>query len=109
VEGTLVENILLNTSCSHAIVREHLVPRDKIQCDQYVNIRCSHGDAVLHLVAKVELEVGGRAVKVEVALSSNLPRSVLLGTDVVELPQLLNQFEPIPGCRLLNGDYPCSK
>jgi len=30
---------------------------------------------------------------VEAALSPNLPRSVLLGTNVVELPQLLNQSE----------------
>jgi len=94
VEGTLVEDILLDTGCSRTIIREHLVPQDKIQSGHYVNIQCAHGDAVLYPTAKIELEVGGKAIQVEAALSPNLPSSVLLGTDVVELPQLLSQSGP---------------
>lgn len=59
----------------------------------HVNIQCTHGDAILYPIARVELEIGGKAVKVKAALSRNLPRSVLLGTDVMELPELLNQPE----------------
>ena len=80
MEGTLVGSILLDTGCSWTIVREYLVSRNKIQCDQYDNIQCAHGDAVLYPVTKVELKIGGRAIKVEAALSYNLLRSVLLGT-----------------------------
>ena len=91
VEGTLVEDILLDTGCSCTTIKEHLVPQGKIQSGHYVNIQCACGDAVLYPTAKVELKVEGKAIQVEAALSPNLPRSVLLGTDVVELLQLLNQ------------------
>jgi len=70
------------------------VPQGKIQSGHYVNFQCAYGDAVLYPTAKVELEVGGKAIQVEAALSTNLPRSVLLENDVVEFPKLINQSGP---------------
>ena len=43
------------------------------------------------MFAKIQLEIDGKTVEVEAALSSSLLRSILLGTDEAELPQLLNQ------------------
>ena len=39
--------------------------------------------------AKVELEVKGRALTVKAAVSETLPQSVLLGTDVPDLSELM--------------------
>ena len=44
---------------------------------------------MLYPLAQVELELDGVAIQVEAAVSESLPVSVLLGTDVPELSQLL--------------------
>ena len=51
-----------------------------------VAIRCAHGDTVLYPLAKISLEVEGQSIDVEAATSETLPMSVLLGTDILELP-----------------------
>ena len=89
VEGRYVGDILLDTGCSRTLVRRALVPDKKMQEGDVVTIRCAHGDTVLYPVAEVEVEVGGRRIQVEAAVSDTLPVSVLLGTDVEELGELL--------------------
>ena len=66
------------------------MPKSKIIPHKFVNIHCTYGDSVVYPVARVELEVEGVLVVVEAALSSNLPRFVLLGTDVEEFPLIRN-------------------
>ena len=46
---------------------------------------------MLYHSAKVHMEVEGKAIEVEAALSDCLPVGVLLGTDVSQLPELLTQ------------------
>ena len=89
VEGQYVDDILLDTGCSKTLVRKNLVPSEKLQEGDAVTIRCAHGDTVLYPIADVEMEVGGRRIQVEAAVSDTLPVSVLLGTDVAELGNLL--------------------
>jgi len=72
VEGTLVEDILLDNGCSHTNTREHLVPQDKIQSGYYVKIQCAHGDAVLYPTAKIQLEVGGKTIQLSPPTSQSL-------------------------------------
>ena len=85
VEGHMVEDILLDTGCSRTLVHQALVPREKVLEGQVVTIRCIHGDPVLCPLAEIEMEVGGIPIKVEAAVCSSLPTSVLLGSDVPEL------------------------
>ena len=54
-----------------------------------VTIQCAHGDAVSYPLASVELEVQGNVLTVEAAVSDKLPSSVLLGTDMPNLFELL--------------------
>ena len=89
VEGTSVDNILLDTGCSRTLVRRDLVPEDRFLEGEAVTIRCAHGDTVLYPLARVTLEMDGRHIVTEAAVSETLPVAVLLGTDVPELPQLL--------------------
>ena len=49
------------------------------------------GDTVLSLSAKVHMEVEGKPIEVEAAVSDRLPVGVLLGMDVSQLPDLLTQ------------------
>ena len=92
VEGTAaaVENILLDTGCSRTLVHQELVPRRKMLEGEAVAIHCAHGDTVLYPLALVQMVVGGRDMKVKAAVSENLLMDVLLGTDVPDLPELLN-------------------
>lgn len=89
MEGHHVVYILLETGCSKTLVREQLVLEEKLLEGQAVTIRCAHGDTVLHPLAEVDMEVDGVPVRVEAALCSTLPMSVLLGTDVPEISRLL--------------------
>lgn len=94
VEGKEVDNILLDTGCSRTLVHQDLVPESKIQESEVMAIRCAHGDTVLYPLAEISMEVEGRTITVEAAVSEaavsdTLPMSVLLGTDTPELADLL--------------------
>ena len=89
VDGKCVEDIQLDTGCSRTVVRKDLVDEEKMLDGESITIQCAHGDVVSYPLAMVEILVGGRRIEVEAAVSATLPRSVLLGTDVLELPELL--------------------
>ena len=89
VEGNCVDNILLDTGCSKTLVRQDLVPKEKLLEGEAIAIRCAHGDTVLYPLAQVEVTIGGQSVDVTAAVSETLPMDVLLGTDVPELGKLL--------------------
>ena len=89
VEGHAVDNILLDMGCSRTLVHRKLVPDRKMREAGAVAIRCAHGDTVLYPLARISLEVEGKAIDVEAAISDTLPMSVLLGTDVPHLYELL--------------------
>jgi len=89
IEGKSVKDILLDTGCSRTLVRQDLVPENKIKKGEAVAIRCAHGDTVLYPLAQIHMEVEGRSIEVEAAVSDTLPMGVLLGTDTKELTELL--------------------
>lgn len=70
-------------------MRRDLVPDRKILEGEVVAIRYAHGDTVSYPLALVQVQVEGRTLEVEAAVSSTLPMSMLLGTDVPELMTLL--------------------
>ena len=71
------------------MIRQELVPPEKIIEGDVATIRCAHGDTVLYPIANIEMKVDDQVIKVEAAVSATLPVSVLLGGDVPELKQLL--------------------
>ena len=87
--GHAVDNILLDTGCSRTLVHRKLVPDCKMREAGAVAIRCAHGDTVLDPLARILLEVKRRALDVEAVISDTLPMSVLLGTDIPYLYELL--------------------
>ena len=91
VEGNSVNDVVLDTGCSRTLVQRKLVPEEKLLLDQVVAIRCAHGDTVLYPLAQIKVELDGRTLDVEAAVSDTLPVSMLLGTDVPELTDLLEK------------------
>ena len=81
-------------------MRQNLVPEKKIRKGETVAIRCAHGNTLWYPLAEVEIKIGGQELKVEAAVSDTLPMSVLLGTDVPALTELLG------GRRLRNWKGP---
>ena len=86
-----MKSVVLDTGCSRTLVRSNLVPQDKIMEGEVVAIRCTHGDTVLYPLALVHLEIKGHQIDVKAALSETLPMPVLLGTDVPQLQDFIEQ------------------
>ena len=91
VEGKYVKKILLDTGCSRTLVYRKLVPEEVFLEGKATMVCCAHGDTVLYPLAKVHMEVEGKPIEVEAAVSDRLPVGVLLGTDVSQLLELLTQ------------------
>ena len=90
VEGKLVADIILDTGCTKSLVRSDLVPTEAVTgSSQAVTIRCAHGDTVLYPLATISVEVDGLCFSVCAAVSDTLPVSLLLGTDISALGNLL--------------------
>ena len=89
IEGKYVSDILLDTECSRTLVRQDLVPEKSRSQAEVVAIRCAHGDTVLYPLAQVQVKIDGYCLEVEAAVSDTLPTSMLLGTDVPEMVNLL--------------------
>ncbi len=69
------------------------VPKGKTLDGEAVTTRCVHSNPMRYPLAEVELQLDEVMLKVKAAVSDSLPMSVLLGTDVPELRQLL-QLDP---------------
>ena len=91
VEGREVDDVVLDTGCACTMVRQDLVPKERLVAGAIICLRCAHGDVVTYPLATVKLEIEGVALPVTAAVAEKLPVSVLLGTDVPELGKLMNQ------------------
>lgn len=47
-EGTVVDDIILDTGCSRTMIHQDLVPEDKKISGEAIMLRCAHGDTVLY-------------------------------------------------------------
>lgn len=70
------------------MTRQDLVP-EQSKLEGVVAICCAHGDTVQYPLARVQVEIGGQTTEVEAAVSGTLPMSMLLGTDILNLDDLL--------------------
>ena len=93
VEGQFVEDIVLDTGCSRTLVRGNLVSKENLILGRVITVQCAHGDVVIYPVASVKIEIQGNTFTVEAGVSDRLPQSVLLGTDVPGLKELLKGGE----------------
>lgn len=89
IQGIKVTDILLDTSCTQTMVRGDLVQQDQLIEGEASTIQCMHGDNVLYPMADAAINLDGLNFNVRAAVSKPLPMSMLLGTDVPQLEQLL--------------------
>ena len=89
VNGFLVDNLLLDTGCSKTIVQRDLVGEKQSLEGESTIIQCAHGHAIAYPLAAIELEIQGKPVLVNAAVSDNLPWSVLVETDVPGMLEML--------------------
>ena len=89
VSGFLVNDLLLDTGCSKTIVRSDLVGEEQWLKGESTIIQCAHGDAIAYPLADIKLEIQGKPVLVNEAVSDTLPQSVLVGTDVPGMLEML--------------------
>lgn len=82
VEGVPVSDIVLDTGATRTVIRETLVPKGRclvVVCLFAVVM------GLLSPLARIQIEIGGKAYSVEAAISNQLPMAVLLGRAVPEL------------------------
>ena len=89
VNGFLVNDLLLDTGCSKTIVQRDLMEEEQWLEGELTIIQCAHGDAIAYPLAAIELEIQGKPVLVNAAVSDTLPQSVLVGTDVPGMLEML--------------------
>ena len=83
-----VDDIILDTGCSRTMVKRELISEDDLT-GEATTIKCAHGNTVLYPLATVRISVGDYSVEMEAAALTTLPVSVLMGTDIPRLNQLL--------------------
>ena len=93
VEGIPVNDITLDTGSAWTIINSKLVS-DSTEITGEIPIHCAHCDIQIYPLAQVEVRMGERYFMVEAAMSRTLPLSVLLGRDVPELLDMLNEPDP---------------
>ena len=90
VEGIPVDDITLDICSARNIINSKLVS-DSTEITSEIPIRCAHGDIQIYPLAQVEVRMGEQCFMVEAAVSKTLPLFVLLGRDVPELLDMLNE------------------
>ena len=100
VDGQSVDDICLDTGCSQTLVHSSLVQPADFLPDAKIDISCAHGDVTSYPLADIEIILDGQPLEVRAAVSSTLPHSVLLGTDVPHLFALLAD-DPQPDVALV--------
>ena len=90
VNGLPADDIILDTGCSQTLVHSRFVSDSDLLEDQ-IELRCAHGDSIAYPIAKVSVQIGEQNYHVRAAVSSTLPRDVLLGKDVPDLLNLLTK------------------
>ena len=88
-------NILIDTGCTPTLVNQKLVPAKQRTAGE-VLIRWAHRDEVSYHMARVNITIGIQVFAVKAGISSTLPVSVLLGTDISELVNLLHSGRQEP-------------
>ena len=84
-----MDDLLLDTGCSKTIVWRDLVGEEQWLEGESTIIHCAYGDAIAYPLATIELEVQGKLVLVNTAVSDTLPQSVLVGTEIPGLLEML--------------------
>ena len=88
VEGIPVQDIMLDTGSNRTLIRRDLVPTEK-PVEGEISVRWAHGDVITYPLAKVAIEIGGEHYNVEAGVVDRLPVSILVGWDVPQLVNLL--------------------
>ena len=83
--------ILIDTGCSKTMVRKDLVPEEKVDHNRRIQLRCAHGDLMDYPTAKVKVKIQGHDYYICAAISSSLPRPILLGRDSGDLLELIER------------------
>ena len=89
VEGAVVSDVVLDTGCSRTMVRRDLVPEENQLLRETVTVLGAHGDAMLHPLAYVDMEVEGMQLRTKAAIAKGLLVAALLDTDISQLGKLI--------------------
>ncbi|KAL2092949.1 hypothetical protein ACEWY4_010261 [Coilia grayii] len=86
---------LLDSGSTQTLVQPHLLEkRDYIQ-GRRLKVLCVNGDEHDYPVADVYLEVQGQIYQVTVGVVERLSHPVVIGQDIVVLPELLQNVQPV--------------
>ena len=82
VNGHEVNDIVLDTGCSHTMIHQDLLPTNQPLLPGSAQVLCAHSDIIVYPLAQVLITVNWLTKPVVPAVSKTLPVSALLGTDI---------------------------
>ncbi|KAL2099488.1 hypothetical protein ACEWY4_003882 [Coilia grayii] len=86
---------LLDSGSTQTLVQPHLVEKRDILPGKKLKVLCVNGDEHEYLVADVYLQVQGQTYQVTVGVVERLSHPVVIGQDIVVLPELLQTVKPV--------------
>ncbi|KAL2089210.1 hypothetical protein ACEWY4_016109 [Coilia grayii] len=84
---------LIDTGSSQTLVGARWVPKDTVQTELPVQIRCVHGDVRSYPTADIYMQIAGQEYLVTVGVAEHLPHPVVLGRDIPGLVHLMDPVE----------------
>ncbi|KAG5277592.1 hypothetical protein AALO_G00119390, partial [Alosa alosa] len=85
----------LDTGSTHTLVQPHLIDTSEDLGKGQLRVCCVNGDEHVYPVADIRLEVQGQAFLLRAGIVSGLRYPVVLGQDVVILPELVQSVQPV--------------
>lgn len=86
---------LLDTGSTQTLVQPHLVEAHEALGERKLRVCCVNGDEHTYPVAEVCVEVGGQAYRLAAGVVKGLSHPVVLGQDVLILPELVKASKPV--------------
>ena len=86
---------LLDTGSTQTLVQPHLLDRSEELGTGQIRVCCVNGDEHVYPVAEIGLEVRGQAFLLTVGVVKGLSHPVVLGQDVLILPELVQSAKPV--------------
>ncbi|KAL2089206.1 hypothetical protein ACEWY4_016105 [Coilia grayii] len=86
---------LLDTGSSQSLVQPHLVEPYEALGERKLRVCCVNGDEHTYPVADICVEVGGQAYRLTAGVVRGLSHPVVLGQDVLILPELVQASKPV--------------
>ncbi|KAJ1198466.1 hypothetical protein NDU88_002307 [Pleurodeles waltl] len=89
-----IKKTLIDSGCSQSFISQKLVRPEQWVMGEQVLITCVHGDSKTYPVAIIQMKWRGEEESVLVGAIPDLVKELIVGTDYISFPELLDSLKP---------------